>query len=122
MSSLVVVGSVAIDSIKTPFGERERSLGGSATHFSVSASFYTDVSVVAVIGDDFGADDEAVFHERKINTENLVRVPGGKTFRWVGEYGFDLNTAVTKDTQLNVFADFKPELSAELERAVPLPG
>ncbi len=117
MSSLVVVGSVAIDSIKTPFGARERSLGGSATHFSVSASFYTDVSVVAVIGDDFSAADEAVFHERKINTANLVRVPGGKTFRWVGEYGFDLNTAHTLDTQLNVFADFKPELSAELKNA-----
>jgi sugar/nucleoside kinase (ribokinase family) len=117
MSSLVVVGSVAIDSIKTPFGERERSLGGSATHFSVSASFFTDVSVVAVIGDDFTAEDEAVFHERKINTESLQRVPGGKTFRWAGEYDFDLNTAHTLDTQLNVFADFKPELSDKLKQA-----
>ncbi len=111
MSSLLVVGSVAIDSIKTPFGERERSLGGSATHFSVSASFFTDVAVVAVIGDDFTAEDEAVFHERKINIADLQRIPGGKTFRWVGEYGFDLNTAQTLDTQLNVFADFKPRLS-----------
>jgi sugar/nucleoside kinase (ribokinase family) len=117
MSSLVVVGSVAIDSIKTPFGERERSLGGSATHFSVSASFHTDVSVVAVIGEDFTAEDEAVFHERKINTDNLKRIPGGKTFRWVGEYGFDLNSAQTKDTQLNVFADFKPELSEDARNA-----
>jgi sugar/nucleoside kinase (ribokinase family) len=118
MSSLLVVGSVAIDSIKTPFGERERSLGGSATHFSVSASFFTDVAVVAVIGDDFTAEDETVFHERKINTAGLRRIPGGKTFRWVGEYGFDLNTAHTLDTQLNVFADFKPELS-EAERQAP---
>jgi sugar/nucleoside kinase (ribokinase family) len=110
--SLLVVGSVAIDSIKTPFGERERSLGGAATHFSVSASFFTDVSVVAVIGEDFTAEDEAVFHERKINIDNLQRIKGGKTFRWVGEYGFDLNTAHTLDTQLNVFADFKPQLSA----------
>jgi len=110
MSSLVVVGSVAIDSIKTPFGERARSLGGSATHFSVSSSFFTDVSVVAVIGEDFTAEDEAVFHERKINTDSLQRVPGGKTFRWAGEYSFDLNTAKTLDTQLNVFADFKPQL------------
>jgi sugar/nucleoside kinase (ribokinase family) len=110
--SLLVVGSVAIDSIKTPFGERERSLGGAATHFSVSASFFTDVSVVAVIGEDFTAQDEAVFHERQINIDNLQRIKGGKTFRWVGEYGFDLNTAHTLDTQLNVFADFNPQLSA----------
>jgi sugar/nucleoside kinase (ribokinase family) len=113
---LLVVGSVAIDSISTPFGSRERSLGGSATHFSVSASFFTDVGVVAVIGDDFSEEDEAVFRERRINTENLQRIPGGKTFRWVGEYGFDLNTAHTVDTQLNVFADFNPQLSAEAKR------
>lgn len=114
---LLVVGSVAIDSITTPFGSRERSLGGSATHFSVSASFFTDVGVVAVIGDDFTADDEAVFHERRINTDNLERIPGGKTFRWVGEYGFDLNTAKTLDTQLNVFADFNPQLSDAAKRS-----
>ncbi len=115
---LLVVGSVAIDSIKTPFGERERSLGGSGLHFSVSASFFTEVGVVAVIGDDFSAEDEAVFHERKINISNLERIPGGKTFRWAGEYGFDLNTAKTLDTQLNVFADFKPKLS-EAARKTP---
>jgi sugar/nucleoside kinase (ribokinase family) len=108
---LLVVGSVAIDSIKTPFGVRERSLGGAALHFSVSSSFFTDVAVVAVVGDDFSHDDEAVFRERKINTDNLQRISGGRTFRWVGEYGFDLNTARTLDTQLNVFAEFKPELS-----------
>lgn len=115
---LLVVGSVAIDSIKTPFGMRERSLGGSGLHFSVSASFFTEVGVVAVIGDDFSAEDEAVFHERKINISNLERIPGGKTFRWAGEYGFDLNTAKTLDTQLNVFADFKPKLS-EAARKTP---
>jgi sugar/nucleoside kinase (ribokinase family) len=114
---LTVVGSVAIDSIRTPFGERERSLGGAAMHFSVSASFFTDVSVVGVIGDDFTAEDEAVFHERNINIENLQRISGGKTFRWVGEYGFDLNIARTVDTQLNVFADFKPELSETAKRS-----
>lgn len=114
---LLVVGSVAIDSIITPFGSRERSLGGSATHFSVSASFFTDVSIVAVIGDDFTAEDEAVFHERRINIENLERIPGGKTFRWAGEYGFDLNTAKTLDTQLNVFADFNPQLSDAAKRS-----
>ncbi|MBX9692325.1 MAG: sugar kinase [Cyanobacteria bacterium] len=117
MSSVLAVGSVAIDSVKTPFGYRERSLGGSATHFSVAASFFTDVGVVAVIGDDFTADDEAVFHEREINTTDLKRVPGGKTFFWAGEYGFDLNTAHTLDTQLNVFADFKPTLSAEAKKS-----
>lgn len=109
--SLLVVGSVALDSIRTPFGVRERSLGGAATHFSVAASYFTDVSVVAVIGEDFTAEDEAVFHERRINIENLQRINGGKTFRWVGEYGFDLNAAKTLDTELNVFADFKPQLS-----------
>ena len=109
--SLLVVGSVAIDSVKTPFGSRERSLGGAATHFAASASYFTDVSVVGVVGEDFTADDMAVFHERKINTENLQQIPGGKTFRWVGEYGFDLNSAQTIDTQLNVFGDFNPQLS-----------
>ena len=109
--SLLVVGSVAIDSVKTPFGYRERSLGGAATHFAASASYFTDVSVVGVVGEDFTAEDMAVFHERKINTENLQQIPGGKTFRWVGEYGFDLNSAQTIDTQLNVFGDFNPQLS-----------
>lgn len=108
---LLVVGSVAFDSIRTPFGVRERSLGGAALHFSVSASFFTDVAVVAVIGDDFTDEDEAVFRERRINTENLQRVAGGRTFRWSGEYGYDLNTAHTLDTQLNVFAEFNPHLS-----------
>ncbi len=109
--SLLVVGSVAIDSVKTPFGYRERSLGGAATHFAASASYFTDVAVVGVVGEDFTADDMAVFHERKINTENLQQISGGKTFRWVGEYGFDLNSAQTIDTQLNVFGDFNPQLS-----------
>jgi sugar/nucleoside kinase (ribokinase family) len=116
-TTLSVVGSVAIDSIRTPFGNRERSLGGAALHFSVSASFFTDVSVVAVVGDDFSHEDEAVFRERRINTENLQHISGGKTFRWVGEYGFDLNTARTLDTQLNVFADFKPRLSESAKRS-----
>ncbi len=100
---LLVVGSVAIDSIRTPFGARERSLGGAALHFSVSASFFSEVGVVAVIGDDFTEEDHQVFRERGIDTD--------KTFRWAGEYGYDLNTAHTLDTQLNVFADFDPRLS-----------
>lgn len=115
--SLLVVGSVALDSVKTPFGERERSLGGSATHFSVAASYFTDVSVVAVVGEDFTAEDERVFLDRGVNTENLERVAGGETFRWKGEYGFDLNSARTLDTQLNVFATFRPQLSESARRS-----
>ncbi len=115
--SLLVVGSVALDAIRTPFGMRERSLGGAATHFSVAASFFTDVGVVAVVGDDFTDADTSVFHDMKIDTENLQRIPGGKTFRWVGEYGFDLNTAKTVDTELNVFADFAPRLSPKAKRS-----
>jgi sugar/nucleoside kinase (ribokinase family) len=90
---------------------RERSLGGAAMHFSVSASYFSDVAVVGVVGEDYTEDDMSVFRERNINTDNLQRIPGGKTFFWAGEYGFDLNTAQTLDTQLNVFGDFKPQLS-----------
>lgn len=115
--SLLVVGSVAIDSVKTPFGIRERSLGGAAMHFSVSASYFSDVSVVGVVGEDYTEDDMSVFRERNINTENLQRITGGKTFFWAGEYGFDLNTAQTLDTQLNVFGDFKPQLSEAAKKS-----
>ncbi len=111
--SLLVVGSVAFDAVETPFGKRERMLGGSATHFGLSASFFTDVRVVGVVGDDFGGEEMAVFGERGINTDDLERVEGGKTFFWRGRYDFDLNTAHTLDTQLNVFADFQPKLSEE---------
>src|ERR1051325_575609 len=110
--SIVVVGSVAFDALKTPFGEREKILGGSATYFSVAASFFTDVRVVAVVGDDFGAEEEEVFREREIDLSDLERISGEKSFFWKGEYGFDLNVAKTLDTQLNVFANFQPKLSA----------
>ena len=109
--SILVVGSVAFDSVKTPFGERNRILGGSATYFGVAASFFTDVRVVAVVGEDFGPAEEAVFVDREIDISDLERVPG-RSFHWSGEYGYDLNVAHTRDTQLNVFADFKPKLSA----------
>lgn len=108
--SILVVGSVAFDSVKTPFGERNRILGGSATYFSVAASFFTDVRVVAVVGEDFGPAEEAVFLDREVDISDLERVPG-RSFHWSGEYGYDLNVAHTRDTQLNVFADFKPKLS-----------
>ncbi|MGA9995922.1 MAG: PfkB family carbohydrate kinase [Pyrinomonadaceae bacterium] len=109
--SLLVVGSVAFDAVETPFGKREKMLGGSATHFSISASYFTDVSVVGVVGGDFGSEEEAVFQKHNIDTVDLERIPDGKTFFWQGRYDYDLNTAHTLDTQLNVFADFKPKLS-----------
>ncbi|HEU4521437.1 MAG TPA: PfkB family carbohydrate kinase [Thermoanaerobaculia bacterium] len=111
--SILVVGSVAFDALKTPFGQTDRALGGSATYFSVAASFFTPVDLVAVVGDDFTDRDMAVFHGRPINTEGLQRVAGAKTFFWSGEYGYDLNVARTRDTQLNVFAEFKPRLTEQ---------
>lgn len=110
---ILVVGSVAFDALQTPFGKVDRCIGGSATYFSVAASFFTDVSIVAVVGDDFTEEDASVFNGRKINTDGLQRVAGEKTFFWSGEYGYDLNVAKTRDTQLNVFADFKPRLTEE---------
>ncbi|HZJ46320.1 MAG TPA: PfkB family carbohydrate kinase [Pyrinomonadaceae bacterium] len=111
--SLLVVGSVAFDAVETPFGKCEQMLGGSASHFSISASFFADVSIVGVVGGDFTEEDQKVFVEHNIGTGDLERVPGGKTFRWKGRYDYDLNIAHTLDTQLNVFAHFKPKLSEE---------
>jgi len=115
--SIVVVGSVAFDSIQTPFGKAERCLGGSATYFSVAASFFTEVDLIAVIGEDFTDDDLAIFRDRNVKLDGLRRVPGAKTFFWSGEYGFDLNVAKTRDTQLNVFADFHPQLNERQKKA-----
>ncbi|HYO63697.1 MAG TPA: PfkB family carbohydrate kinase, partial [Pyrinomonadaceae bacterium] len=114
--SLVVVGSVAFDAVETPFGKREKMLGGSATHFSLAASFFTQVRVVGVVGDDFGHSEMEVFARHGIDTTDLERVPG-ETFFWRGRYDFDLNTAHTLDTRLNVFADFRPKLSEASRRA-----
>jgi sugar/nucleoside kinase (ribokinase family) len=110
--SILVVGSVALDTVKTPFGRAEEVLGGSATYFSTAASFFTDVRLVAVVGEDFPEYHLAFLRERKVDLRGLQRAPG-KTFRWVGEYGFDLNQAHTLDTQLNVFADFAPDVPEE---------
>lgn len=118
MSSVLVVGSVALDSVKTPFGAREEVLGGSATFFSVAASFFTRVELVAVVGEDFSEEHVEFLRARSIGTSGLARAPG-RTFRWKGEYGFDLNTAQTLDTQLNVFSTFAPELSPE-HRKIPV--
>jgi len=115
--SLLVVGSVAFDSVETPFGKRERMLGGSASHFSISASFFTDVRVVAVVGGDFGAEERAVFANHNVDTTDLEVVPDGETFRWFGRYEYDLNVAHTLDTHLNVFAGFEPKLSDQSKKS-----
>jgi sugar/nucleoside kinase (ribokinase family) len=115
--SLAVVGSIAFDSVRTPFGERERMLGGSAVHFALAASFFTDVRVVGPVGDDFGDAEYAVLHERGVDTSDVERVDGGRTFFWAGEYGYDLNTRETLDTQLGVFGEFEPKLSDDTRAA-----
>jgi sugar/nucleoside kinase (ribokinase family) len=107
--SLLVVGSVAFDSVKTPFGEVDEVLGGSATYFSTAASYFTDVSIVAVVGTDFPEKHLLFLKSRNINIEGIEKAEG-KTFRWKGEYGYELNEARTLDTQLNVFQSFKPKL------------
>src|SRR5918995_1244076 len=109
--SLTAVGSIAFDSVRTPFGERERMLGGSAVHFSLAASFFTDVRVVGPVGEDFGDEQLAVLEKRGVITDDIERVAGGETFFWEGHYEYDMNVAHTDDTQLNVFADFQPKLS-----------
>src|SRR3989337_423092 len=106
--SVLVVGSVAFDSVKTPFGEREEILGGSATYFSTAASYFTDVNLVAVVGEDFPEEHLLFLKSRKINLEGLERRQG-KTFRWKGEYGYQLNEAHTLETHLNVFSNFQPK-------------
>src|ERR1700739_5000754 len=102
--SLLVVGSVAFDAVETPFGKREKMLGGSASHFSISASFFTDVRIVAVVGGDFGDAERAVCAQHNVDTTDLEMIPDGETFRWFGRYDYDLNVAHTLDTHLNVFA------------------
>jgi sugar/nucleoside kinase (ribokinase family) len=109
--SLTVVGSIAFDAIRTPFGERERALGGSATHFSLAASYFTEVRPVGPVGDDFGEAEYEVLRRHGVITDDIEHVEGGQTFFWSGEYEWDLNTAKTLDTQLNVFGDFEPKLS-----------
>ncbi len=112
--SLVVVGSIAFDAVKTPFGRRDRMLGGSAVHFSLAASFLCDdVRVVGPVGADFGPEEYAVLHERGINTDDIERHEDGRTFFWRGHYEYDMSTAFTEDTQLNVFGEFQPKLSPE---------
>ncbi len=107
--SLLVVGSVAFDALESPYGKVDRALGGAATYFAVAASFFTHVSLVAIVGNDFTAEDERIFHGRQIDTDGLEKAEG-KTFFWAGRYSQDLNERVTLTTELNVFAEFKPRL------------
>jgi sugar/nucleoside kinase (ribokinase family) len=109
--AITVVGSVAYDSIETPSGRRDRCLGGAATHFSLAASFFTDVRVIAVVGEDFGTRQEAVFKNRNIDIRGIERAPG-KSFFWEGSYLENLNEAQTRQTDLNVFATFEPKIPA----------
>jgi sugar/nucleoside kinase (ribokinase family) len=111
--SITVVGSIAYDTVKTPFGERERMLGGAATHFALAASFFEQVRVVGPVGDDFGERQLQIMRTRDVDLADVERVAGGKTFFWHGEYGWDLNSRETLDTQLGVFEGFAPKLSED---------
>ena len=112
--SILVVGSVAFDSLETPSGKRERVLGGAATHFALAASFFTDVRVVGVVGEDFGPRQESVFQDKGIDTRGIERAKG-KSFHWTGNYLTDLNVATTLATDLNVFAEFAPKIPEAYE-------
>jgi sugar/nucleoside kinase (ribokinase family) len=107
--SLLVVGSVAFDSLKTPYGHEDNILGGSASYFSVTASFFAPVNLVAVVGEDFGEQELRVFFGRQIDLQGLERA-SGRTFRWRGEYDGDMSQARTLETQLNVFETFSPKI------------
>jgi sugar/nucleoside kinase (ribokinase family) len=109
--SITVVGSIAYDAVKTPFGERERMLGGAAVHFALAAAFFERVHVVGPVGEDFGESELAVMSARGVDISDVERIAGGKTFFWRGEYGWDLNSRETLDTQLGVFEGFQPKLS-----------
>ena len=115
--SLTVVGSIAFDSVRTPFGERERMLGGTSVHFSLAARFFTEVRPVGPVGDDFGDAEIDVLASRGIVVDDIERVPGGSSFFWRGRYDYDLNVAHTEDTQLGVFAEFEPKLSERTRAA-----
>jgi sugar/nucleoside kinase (ribokinase family) len=108
--SIVVVGTVAFDSIETPWGRVERAIGGSATYFSLAASNFTPVRLVAVVGEDFGAEHRSILLERDVDLEGLIVARGGKTFYWSGRYGEDPNERETLCTDLNCFAEFRPEI------------
>ncbi len=111
--SVLVVGSLALDSVQTPFGKVDDVLGGAASYFSLAASTFTDVQLVGVVGADFPRQHLDLLRTRPIDLSGLQRIQNGKTFRWAGRYDYDLNVAHTLDTQLNVFADFDPQLPSD---------
>ena len=113
---ILVIGSVAFDSVETPFGRGDDVLGGSATYFSTSASFFTGVQLVAVVGDDFPEEPKEFLSSRGVDLAGLQTQPG-KTFRWKGRYGYDLNEAQTLETHLNVFETFHPQLPEAYRKA-----
>jgi len=113
---ILVVGSVALDSVKTPFGARDEVLGGSATYFSIAASFFNKVNIVATVGEDFPERYVTMFRSKGVGLDGLV-TSKGKTFKWKGEYNYDLNTAHTIYTHLNVFEHFKPSIPAHLKNS-----
>jgi sugar/nucleoside kinase (ribokinase family) len=113
MSTLTVVGSIAFDAVETESDKRDKLLGGSATHFSLASSFFVDTRVVGPVGDDFGDAEFKVMQDRGVNTDDIERVAGGKTFFWAGRYERDVNVRHTLQTDLNVFEHFEPKLSPE---------
>jgi sugar/nucleoside kinase (ribokinase family) len=114
---ITVVGSIAFDTVATPFGGRERMVGGAATHFALAASFFDEVRVVGRVGDDFDDAAHALLATRETNTDDVERVAGGTSFCWAGEYGWDLNSRATLDTQFGVYEAFQPKLSAASQHA-----
>jgi hypothetical protein len=114
--SIVAVGSIALDTIKTPFGEAKDIVGGALTYFSLAASYFTDVNLVAVVGDDFGEEQMEVFAGRRIDLQGVERARG-KTFRWGGDYSYNLNSRETMFTELNVFERFRPRLPEPYKQA-----
>ncbi|HNT42921.1 MAG TPA: PfkB family carbohydrate kinase [Syntrophorhabdaceae bacterium] len=116
MIRLLVAGTVAYDSIETPFGKADNVLGGSALHFTNAASFFTDVGIVATVGSDFDMDGISFLKERSVDMSG-IEVDHGKTFRWEGKYGYDLNQAITLKTELNVIETFKPKVPEEYRNA-----
>jgi sugar/nucleoside kinase (ribokinase family) len=115
--SLLVVGSVAIDNVETPNARRDNLVGGSATHFSLAASFFTQVRLLSVVGDDWKQEHTQLLADRGVDMSGLQVVPGGKTFRWTGRYEPNMNDRETLDVQLNVLGEFKPQLSDEYRQS-----
>ncbi len=116
--SLLIVGSLAFDDIETPFGRSDNTLGGSSTYIALSASYFTNnIQMVGVVGSDFEQPHFDLLHAKNIDTKGIQKIEDGKTFRWAGRYHYDMNTRDTLDTQLNVFADFDPEVPEEYRNA-----